>query len=192
MAPCINIRGLLRRVVVFGLVLTSACSIQDTSVSYQDETATSFDNPGTLVVADEPPVGGYLLDIGTTVAFLDSCIANSGLVGPCHCASDLLVYDVDIADVIGLEDRMSAFNKFPPELAGLLVQCRGAARPAEWSPSTKELYLSACSHGSDRLDRLCRCSASRAADVIPEERLSEFLSATDLRPNMVDLINTCL
>jgi len=192
MAPCINIRGLLRRVVVFGLVLTSACSIQDTSVSYQDETATSFDNPGTLVVADEPLVGGYLLDIGTTVAFLDSCIANSGLVGPCHCASDLLVYDVDIADVIGLEDRMSAFNKFPPELAGLLVQCRGAARPAEWSPSTKELYLSACSHGSDRLDRLCRCSASRAADVIPEERLSEFLSATDLRPNMVDLINTCL
>ena len=192
MAPCINIRGLLRRVVVFGLVLTSACSIQDTSVSYQDETATSFDNPGTLVVDDAAPVGGYLLDIGTTVAFLDSCIANSGLVGPCHCASDLLVYDVDIADVIGLEDRMSAFNKFPPELAGLLVQCRGAARPAEWSPSTKELYLSACSHGSDRLDRLCRCSASRAADVIPEERLSEFLSATDLRPNMVDLINTCL
>jgi len=192
MAACINIRGLLRRGVVFGLVLASACSLQDTSVSHQDETATSFDNPGTLVVDDAAPVGGYLLDIGTTVAFLDSCIANSGLVGPCHCASDLLVYDVDIADVIGLEDRMRAFNKFPPELAGLLVQCRAAARPPEWSPSTKELYLSACSHGSDRLDRLCRCSASRAADVIPEARLSEFLSATELRPNMVDLINTCL
>ena len=193
MANYTKVRGLLRRVVVFGLVLASACSLQDSSVSRQDETATSsFDNPGTLVVDDAPPVSDYLLDIGTTVAFLDSCIANSGLVGPCHCASDLLVYDVDIADVTGLEDRMSAFNQFPPELAGLLVQCRGADRPPEWSPSTKQLYLSACSYGSERLDRLCRCSASRAADVIPEARLSEFLSATDLRPNMVDLINTCL
>ena len=192
MAAYTKARGLLRRAVVFGLVLTSACSLQDSSASYQDETATSFDNPGTLVVDDALPASDYLLDIGTTVAFLDSCISNSGLVGPCHCASELLVHDVDIADVVALEDRMSAFNEFPPELAGLLVQCRASARPPEWSSPTKELYLAACTHGSDRLDRLCRCSVSRAADVIPEARLSEFLSTSDLRPNMVDLINTCL
>ena len=192
MAACINVRGLLRRAVLLGLVLTSACSLEDTSASYQAETANSFDNPGTLLVDDPLLVSDYSLDIKTTVAFLDSCISDSGLVGPCHCASQLLVYDVDVGDVIRLEDQMSAFNEFPLELAGLLVQCRGVQRPADWSSSTKELYLSACSHGSDRLDRLCRCSISRAADVIPEARLSEFLSASDLRPDMVDLINTCL
>ena len=68
MAAYTKARDLLRRAVVFGLVLTSACSLQDSSASYQDETATSFDNPGTLVVDDALPVSDYLLDIGTTVA----------------------------------------------------------------------------------------------------------------------------
>jgi len=191
-AALTTLRAICCRTVLVAFVVTSACSSQDSAVSDEEQTVVSFDNPGTLAVDDPVTVGEYSLDIGTTVAFLDSCISDSGLVGPCHCAAELLVHSVDVGDIARLEDRMTAFNEFSPELAGLLVQCRGAERPPQWSSSTKELYLSACSHGSDRLDRLCRCSASRAADVIPEDRLSEFLKATDLRPNMVDLINTCL
>ncbi len=187
-----TLRELFRRTILVGLVVVTTCSCQNSGPAPEEQAAVSFDNPGTLAVDDAVPLGDHSLDIGTTVAFLDSCISDSGLVGPCHCAYELLVDEVDVGDITGVEDRMGAFNEFPPELAGLLVQCRGADRPAEWSSATKELYLSACSHDSDRLDRLCRCSVSRAADVIPESRISEFLGATNLRPNMVDLINTCL
>ena len=65
-AACINVRGLLRRAVLLGLVLTSACSLEDTSASYQDETANSFDNPGTLLVDDPLPVSDYSLELPVT------------------------------------------------------------------------------------------------------------------------------
>jgi len=174
------------------LALTSACSSEVSQARYPNDSDASFDNPGTLATETTSTSGEYLLDIGTTIAFLDACISDSGLVGPCHCASELLVYDVDASDIAGLEDRISAFNEFPPELAGLLVQCRGEERPPAWSAATKEMYVAACIQGSNRLLDLCRCAAFRAADVIPEDRLPEFLAATDLRPNMVDFINTCL
>ena len=178
--------------IVVSLVWLSACASQSPEARAAGRSQSSFDNPGTLPTETTSRTSGYLLDIGTTVAFLDSCISDSGLVGPCHCAIELLANDVDSSDIAALEDRMSAFNEFPVELAGLLAQCRGGDRPAEWSSSTKELYLAACIQSSDRLKDLCRCSASRAADIIPEERLSEFLKARELRPSMVDLINTCL
>ena len=180
----------LRFVVV--LALTSACSSEGSQARYANDSDVSFGNPGTLAAETTGVSGEYLLDIGTTIAFLDACISDSGLVGPCHCASELLVYDVDASDIAGLEDRISAFNEFPPELAGLLVQCRGEERPPVWSAATKEIYVAACTQGSHRLLDLCRCAAFRAADVIPEDRVPEFLTATDLRPNMVDFINTCL
>lgn len=184
-------RPLFLRLVV-AVALVGACSSEVTEARYLENSDVSFDNPGTLVT-DTTDVGGeYFLDIGTTIAFLDACISDSGLVGPCHCASELLIYDVDTDDIVGLEDRISAFNEFPPELAGLLVQCRGKERPPAWSTATKESYVAACTKGSNRLLALCRCSAFRAEDVIPEDRLPEFLTATDLRPNMVDFINTCL
>ena len=180
----------LRLVVV--VALTSACSSGVGQARYPDNSDASFDNPGTLATDTTVARGEYLLDISTTIAFLDACISDSGLVGPCHCASELLVYDVDASDIAGLEDRISAFNEFPPELAGLLVQCRAAERPPVWSAATKEIYIAACTQGSNRLLDLCRCAAFRAADVIPEDRLPEFLAATESRPNMVDFINTCL
>jgi len=179
-----------RAVVV--LAVTTACSSEVGQARYPDNSDVSFDNPGTLATDTTDVPGDYLLDISTTIAFLDACISDSGLVGPCHCASELLVYDVNVNDIAGLEDRISAFNEFPPELAGLLVQCRGAERPPVWSAATKEIYVAACTQGSNRLLELCRCAAFRAADVIPEDRLPEFLAATELRPNMVDFINTCL
>ena len=178
--------------IVVALALCSACSSRATEAQNSGSSEAPFDNPGTLAPETTDAEGEYLLDIGATVAFLDACISDSGLVGPCHCASDLLVYDVDGNDIAGLEDRISAFNDFPPELAGLLAECRGKERPPVWSAATKEAYIDACAKGSSRLLDLCRCSAFRAADVIPEDRLSEFLVATDIRPNMVDLINTCL
>ena len=183
-------RHFLRFVAV--LALTSACSSEGSQARYANDSDVSFGNPGTLAPETTGVSGEYLLDIGTTIAFLDACISDSGLVGPCHCASELLVYDVDANDIAGLEDRISAFNEFPPELAGLLVQCRGEERPPVWSAATKEIYVAACTQGSNRLLDLCRCAAFRAADVIPEDRVPEFLTATDLRPNMVDFINTCL
>ena len=178
--------------VAVAIALCSGCSPRTAEPEYSDSSDTSFDNPGTLATQTTDVKGEYLLDIGVTVAFLDACISDSGLVGPCHCASELLIYDVDATDIAGLEDRISAFNDFPPELAGLLVECRGKERPPLWSAATKETYINACTKGSSRLVDLCRCSAFRAADVIPEDRLPEFLAASDLRPNMVDLINTCL
>ena len=178
--------------VVACVTFAGACASQSPPTRSADPSDSSFNNPGTLPTESTPSSTEYSLDIGTTVAFLDSCISDSGLDGPCHCAAELLVYEVDSNDIAALEDRMSAFNEFPSELAGLLVQCRGVERPPAWETSTKEIYLAACTQSSDRLLDLCRCSASRAADVIPEERLSEFLSATDLRPNMADLISACL
>lgn len=178
--------------IVVAVALLAACSPRTTEVTYPDSSGESFDNPGTLATQPKYARGDYLLDISVTVAFLDACISDSGLVGPCHCAADLLVDDVDSSDIAGLEERISVFNDFPPELAGLLVQCRGEERPPTWSAATKEAYIDACTKGSNRLVDLCRCSAFRAADVIPEDRLPEFLVATDLRPNLVDLIKTCL
>ncbi len=181
-----------RLLLVFSFFLISACSSQPPQAGLVDPSEPSFNNPGTLPTETTSSASDYLLDIGTTVAFLDSCISDSGLVGPCHCAAEILANDVDSSDVAALEDRMSAYNEFPVELAGLLVQCRGAERPPVWSSATKEIYLAACAQNSERLSELCRCSASRAADVIPEERLPEFLKANDLSPSMVDFINTCL
>ncbi len=178
--------------VVVSLLSVSACASEAPQARPIDPSESSFNNPGTLPTETTSRASEYLLDIGTTVAFLDSCISDSGLVGPCHCAAELLASDIDSSDIAALEDRMSAFNEFPVELAGLLVECREAERPPAWSSATKELYMAACAQESERLSDLCRCSASRAADVIPEERLPEFLDAKDLRPSMVDLINTCL
>lgn len=178
--------------IAIAMTLLSGCSPTTTEVEYSDSSDTAFGNPGTLATQATDVKSEYLLDIGVIVAFLDACISDSGLVGPCHCASELLIYDVDVSDIAGLEDRISAFNDFPPELAGILAECRGKERPPLWSAATKKTYVNACTKGSSRLEDLCRCSAFRAADVIPEDRLAEFLATTDLRPNMVDLINTCL
>ena len=105
--------------IVVAVAVLAACSPRTTEVTYPDSSGESFDNPGTLATQPTYARGDYLLDISVTVAFLDACISYSGLVGPCHCAADLLVDDVDSSDIAGLEDRISVFNDFPPELAGL-------------------------------------------------------------------------
>ncbi len=183
---------LISLLVMAGLSFLSACSSSNGETSLSESTTTFYGNPGTLPPISTAPTSAFTLDVQTTIAFLDSCISDSGLVGPCHCASELLVSNVDVNDVQGLEDRMSAFNEFPIELAGLLAECRGAPRPAAWSAPSLASYLTVCMQGSSRLDDLCRCSVSRAVDVIPEQRLAEFLEAETIRPDMVDLINTCL
>ena len=180
-------------------LLAAACSggagdgAADPAAPTSDNRPENIGNPGTLVApttTTEAPE--FLLPIAPTVAFLDACIADAGLVGPCHCASERLGNSFSQGDLVVFEDRLSGRNEFSPEVAAALVDCRGAAAPAAWSPATVETYMAGCTKGSVRLEDLCRCSVSRAQDVIPETRVAEYLAADDVEPALVDLINVCI
>jgi hypothetical protein len=150
-------------------------------------------NPGTLVApttTTEPPP--FLLPVEPTVAFLDACIADAGLIGPCHCAAERLGDSFSADDLVVFEDRLAGRNEFSPEVAAVLVDCRGAAAPPEWSVASVERYVTECTKGAPELEDLCRCSVNRAADVVPEARLEDYLAADEAVPSLVDLINTCL
>jgi len=104
---------LYRFLVVISFLGISACASQPPQARPADPSESSFSNPGTLPTETTSRTSEYLLDIGTTVAFLDSCISDSGLVGPCHCAAELLAYDVDSSDLAALEDRMECLQRIP-------------------------------------------------------------------------------
>lgn len=153
----------------------------------------SLGNPGTLA---PPTVTGTaaagLLAIEPLAAFMDACVAEAGLVGPCRCAADRMEGSLTAIDLEVLEDRMSGALEFSPELAAVLVDCREAAPPPEWSHAQRQTYLDACSAGSDRLRSLCACSLARAQDVVPAHRLNDFLASNEVQPGIVDFINLCV
>ncbi len=152
-----------------------------------------FDNPGTLARPTVPGTGAPgLLAIEPLIAFMDACVADSGLVGPCHCAADRIEGSLTVIDLEVFEDRMSGALEFSPELAGALVDCREAAPPPAWSDAQQQTYLNACSVGSDRLRSLCACSLARAQEVIPAHRLDDFLASNEIQPGIVDFMNLCL
>lgn len=134
----------------------------------------------------------FLLPVSPLVAFLDACVVNAGLAGPCHCAGSRLQDSFSENDLIIFEDRLTGRNEFSPEVAAALVDCRDAPAPPAWSNNTVQLYVLGCTEGSSRLEELCRCSVSRAYDVIPEARVRDYLEANDTQPSLVDLINTCI
>lgn len=150
-------------------------------------------NPGTLAPPTQPADGGSgLLAIEPLAAFMDACVAGSGLVGPCHCAAGRMEANLTEIDLVVLEDRMTGALEFSPELASVLVECRDAAPPPAWSGAQQQQYLDACSAGSDRLKSLCACSLARAQEVVPAHRLDEFLASTEVQPGIVDFINLCV
>ena len=183
-------------------VLAVACSgggdNDDASVSSSVEGATTTQvanpgNPGTLLPPTTTTIAPeFLLPVAPTVAFLDACIADISLVGPCHCASSRLEAGFSEGDIVVFEDRLRGLNDFSPEVAAALVDCREATPPAPWSDETVDRYVAGCIKGADRLLDLCRCSARRAQDVIPEVRVDDYLAADDVTPSLVDLINTCI
>ncbi len=150
-------------------------------------------NPGTLAA---PGTGGTgeagLLGVEPLIAFMDACVADAGLVGPCHCAADRIEGGLTSVDLEVFEDRMEGGLEFSPELAAALVDCRTAGPPPGWSDAQQQTYLDACSADSDRLRGLCACSLARAQDVVSAHRLTEFLASNDVRPAVVDFINLCL
>ena len=152
-----------------------------------------FDNPGTLVRPTVPGTGPpALLAIEPLAAFMDACVADAGLVGPCHCAADRIEGSLTVIDLEVFEDRMSGALEFSPELAGALVDCREAGPPPAWSDAQQHTYLDACSAGSDRLRSLCACSLARAQEVVPAHRLDDFLASNEVQPGIVDFINLCV
>jgi len=152
-----------------------------------------FANPGTLARPTVPGTGASgLLAIEPLIAFMDACVADAGLVGPCHCAADRIEGSLTVIDLEVFEDRMSGALEFSPELAGALVDCREAAPPPAWSDAQQQTYLDACSVGSDRLRSLCACSLARAQEVIPAHRLDDFLASNEIQPGIVDFMNLCL
>lgn len=178
-------------VVVAVLMACAGPASRNSPTAGEDGSVTG--NPATLV----PPITTteapqFRLPVEPLVAFLDGCIIENGLVGPCHCAGERLERDFDRTEMVIFEDRLSGRNEFAPEIAGSLVECRDAAPPAAWSGASIDVYIDACTKGSDRLADLCRCSTGRAQNVIPEDRLADFLASEEVQPNLVDLINTCL
>lgn len=150
-------------------------------------------NPGTLAPPTQPAVSGSgLLAIEPLTAFMDACVADAGLVGPCHCAAARMEGSLTAIDLVVFEDRMTGALEFSPELASALVDCRDAAPPPAWSQARQQLYLDECSAGEDRLKSLCACSLARAQDVVPAHRLGEFLASTEVQPDIVDFINECV
>ena len=150
-------------------------------------------NPGTLVPrpatgVNEPEV----LAIEPLIAFLDACVADAGLIGPCHCAAGRIERGFDTIDLEIFEDRMSGALEFAPEIASSLVDCREADPAPAWPQQLREAYLADCAQGSDRLRSLCACSLARAQEVVPVHRLGEFLDSNEVRPDLVDFINLCL
>lgn len=153
----------------------------------------SLGNPGTLAPQTVPGTGAPgLLAIEPLVAFMDACVADVGLVGPCHCAADRMEGSLTAIDLEVFEDRMSGALEFSPELAGALVDCREAEPPPGWSDAQQQAYLDVCSAGSDRLRSLCACSLARAQEVVPAHRLNDFLASNEVQPGIVDFINLCL
>lgn len=152
-----------------------------------------FGNPGTLAPPTVPGTGAPgLLAIEPLIAFMDACVADAGLVGPCHCAADRIEGSLTVIDLEVFEDRMSGALEFSPELAGALVDCREAGPPLEWSDAQRQTYLDACSAGSDRMRSLCACSLARAQEVVPAHRLNDFLASNEIQPGIVDFLNLCL
>ncbi len=152
-----------------------------------------FDNPGTLVRPTVPGTGAPgLLAIEPLIAFMDACVADAGLVGPCHCAADRIEGSLTVIDLEVFEDRMSGALEFSPELARALVDCREAGPPPGWSDAQRQTYLDACSAGSDRMRSVCACSLARAQEVIPAHRLNDFLASNEVQPGTVDFLNLCL
>ena len=150
-------------------------------------------NPDALVSPTAPGTGAPgLLAIEPLTAFMDACVADAGLVGPCHCAADRIEGSLTVIDLEVFEDRMSGALEFSPELAGALVDCREAAPPPGWSDAQRQTYLDACSAGSDRLRSLCACSLARAQEVVPAHRLNDFLASNEVQPGIVDFLNLCL
>ncbi|WP_419854316.1 hypothetical protein [Candidatus Poriferisodalis sp.] len=150
-------------------------------------------NPGTLAPPTVPGTGAPgLLAIEPLIAFMDACVADAGLVGPCHCAADRIEGSLTVIDLEVFEDRMSGALEFSPELAGALVDCREAGPPPEWSDAQRQTYLDACSAGSDRMRSLCACSLARAQEVVPAHRLNDFLASNEIQPGIVDFLNLCL
>ena len=150
-------------------------------------------NPGTLV---PPTVSGVygpeVLAIEPLVAFMDACVANAGLIGPCHCAGGRIERGFDLVDLEIFEDRMLGALEFSPEIAASLVDCREADPPPPWPQQLREAYLAECTVNSDRLRDLCACSLARAQDVVPAHRLGDFLGSNEVRPDLVDFIDLCL
>jgi hypothetical protein len=159
----------------------------------QSDEGAGLGNPGTLAPPTVPGTGAPgLLAIEPLVAFMDACVADAGLVGPCHCAADRMEASLTAIDLEVFEDRMSGALEFSPELAAALVDCREAALPPEWSDAQRQTYLDACSAGSDRLRSLCACSLARAQEVVPAHRLNDFLASNEIQPGIVDFMNLCL
>ncbi len=152
-----------------------------------------FDNPGTLVRPTVPGTGAPgLLAIEPLIAFMDACVADAGLVGPCHCAADRIEGSLTVIGLEVFEDRMSGALEFSPELARALVDCREDGPPPGWSDAQRQTYLDACSAGSDRMRSLCACSLARAQEVVPAHRLNDFLASNEVQPGIVDFLNLCL
>ena len=152
-----------------------------------------FDNPGTLARPTAPGTGAPgLLEIEPLIAFMDACVGDASLVGPCHCAADRIEGSLTVIDLEVFEDRMSGALEFSPELAGALVSCREAGPPPGWSDAQRQAYLDACSAGSDRLRSLCACSLARAQEVVPAHRLNDFLASNEVQPGIVGFLNLCL
>ncbi len=153
-------------------------------------------NPGTLVPpTTEPPPNANadnLLPIETVVAFLDACVADSGLVGPCHCAAKRLDASFTPEDIQVFEDRITGQLEYPPQVAVDLVTCRQEPPPPPWDETMRQNYVRECAKGSELLVELCKCSLGRAQDIVPAGRLGEYLVAIDARPDFADLINLCL
>ena len=184
---------------VLVLLGVAACSttvvevIPPNSVAGDVGTDSPLGNPGTLAPPTQPAAAGSgRLGIETLAAFLDACVADSGLVGPCHCAAGRMEGSLTEIDLVVLEDRMSGALEFSPELASVLIDCREAAPPPAWSAAQQQQYLDACSAGSDRLKSLCACSLARAQEVVPAHRLGEFLASNEVQPGIVEFINLCV
>ncbi|MCY3609251.1 MAG: hypothetical protein OXG57_12520 [Acidimicrobiaceae bacterium] len=198
-----TLRPLLERGArLFAAVLASvgmlACSatvieVEPTGAQGLTDADGSLGNPGTLAPPTVPGTGAPgLLAIEPLAAFMDACVADAGLVGPCHCAADRIEGSLTAIDLEVFEDRMSGALEFSPELAAVLVDCREAAPPPAWSNAQQQTYLDACSAGSDRLRSLCACSLARAQEVVPAHRLNDFLASNEVQPGIVDFLNLCL
>ncbi len=176
-----------------GMLACSATVIEVEPATGDADADVLLGNPGTLVPPTVTVDGAPgLLAIEPLIAFMDACVADAGLVGPCHCAADRMEGSLTDIDLEVFEDRMSGALEFSPELAGALVDCREAGPPPGWSDAQRQTYLDACSAGSDRLRSLCACSLARAQDVIPAHRLNEFLASNEIQPGIVDFLNLCL
>ena len=184
--------------VLLGCASTDSANTDGTGADSTTEPTTtlSLGNPGTLVPpTTQPPPdanANNLLPVETLVGFLDACAADSGLVGPCHCAAERLDSSFTPEDIQIFEDRITGQLEYPPQVAADLVFCRQAPAPAAWNDEQRERYVAECTKGSDLLQELCTCSLARAQDIIPADRLDEYLASVLVRPDFTDLINLCV